>query len=93
MSRALVGPLARASDRWSELLLRCYPIDFREEMGLAMREAYRDRFEDAVRERGVPGLMVAWFAALADSVRNGASERAHPSIRWRRSGRWGRESA
>ncbi|HYW33361.1 MAG TPA: FtsX-like permease family protein [Gemmatimonas sp.] len=92
MSRARSGALARVSDALSKLLLRWYPLDFREEMGPAMREAYRDRFDDAVRERGVPGLVLAWCAALADAMRNGIGERARPSIRWRRSGRWGRDA-
>jgi putative ABC transport system permease protein len=91
MSRAIAGPWARATDAWTSLLLRCYPLDFREEMGPAMRDAYRDRFDDALRERGAPGLVAAWFAALGDALRNGTGERVQPSIGWRRSGRWGRD--
>lgn len=86
------GLLDRISDSLSALLVRFYPTDFREEMGQDMREAYHDRFGDALRQRGKTGLVAAWFSAISESVRNAVSERASPSIKWRRSGQWGADT-
>lgn len=86
------GLLQRISDGLSGLLVRFYPVDFREEMGQDMREAYHDRFGDALRRRGRLGLVVAWFAAIGESARNAVGERARPSIKWRRSGQWGADA-
>ncbi len=83
------------SEGWFRLLLRLYPRDFREEMGDAMLETYRDRLREAVnpatRGPGSRCLSVArlWCAALRDSLRNGPAERLRPAASWRRSGNWG----
>lgn len=82
----------RMSDRWFRFLVKFYPADFRDEMGEAFVETYRDRSRAALRRGGVPSLVRLWFRALADSVRNGPGERAHPAVRWRRSGNWGRDA-
>ena len=86
------GRLARASERWLRLLLRLYPADFRDEMGDAVVETYRDRCRAAVRAGGVPALAGVWLRALADSARNGLGERARPGVAWRRGGNWGRDT-
>jgi putative ABC transport system permease protein len=82
----------RASDRWLRLLLRLYPADFRDEMGEAIVETYRDRCRAALRVGGVGALAGVWFQSLADSTRNGAGERVRPAVNWRRSGNWGRDT-
>lgn len=80
-----------ASERWLRLLLLLYPPDFRDEMGVAVVEAYRDRCRSALRRGGLPALTRVWLAALSDSVRNGPGERMRPAVRWRRTGNWGRD--
>ena len=40
------------AERWFRLLVRAYPASFREEMGDAMVEAFRDRARDAYRQSG-----------------------------------------
>jgi putative ABC transport system permease protein len=84
--------LMSASERWFRLLLRFYPPDFRDEMGVALVEAYRDRARQALLGRGALGLAAVWLRALADSIRNGPGERAQPSSSWRRAGNWGRDA-
>jgi putative ABC transport system permease protein len=79
------------SERWLRLLVRLYPPDFRDEMGEAVIEAYRDRCRAALRSGGVAALTVVWARALMDSLRNGPGERARPAASWRRSGNWGRD--
>jgi hypothetical protein len=66
------------SERWFRLLLRLYPVDFREEMGEALVEAYRDRCRKAAARGGAAALAGIWFRALVDSLRNGLGERARP---------------
>jgi putative ABC transport system permease protein len=83
--------LLGASERWFRLLLRLYPVDFREDMGDALVEAYRDRCRSALRAGGVVALAGVWLRALVDSLRNGPGERVHPATAWRRSGNWGRD--
>jgi len=73
-----------ASERWFRLLLRLYPPDFRDAMGEALVETYLHRSREE-------SIVVVWFAALWDSVRNGLGERARPAVAWRRSGDWGRD--
>ena len=80
------------SERWFGMLLRFYPVDFREEMGEALVETYRDRARAALRRGGAPSLAGVWLRALADSMRNGLGERMRPAISWRRSGNWGRDA-
>ncbi|MDF1504591.1 ADOP family duplicated permease [Roseisolibacter sp. H3M3-2] len=84
--------LVRASDRWLRLLLRLYPADFRDEMGDALLETYRDRCRAALRDGGVGALAGVWLRSLADSTRNGLAERMRPAVGWRRSGNWGRDT-
>jgi putative ABC transport system permease protein len=87
MSRRLLD----LSERWFRLLLRLYPADFRDEMGNALVETYRDRAREALQRHGMLRLAAVWWAALADSLRSGPGERARPAASWRRSGNWGRD--
>ncbi|MPY88912.1 MAG: FtsX-like permease family protein [Luteitalea sp.] len=84
--------LMHASTRWFRLLLRLYPADFRDEMGDAVVEAYRDRAREALSRGGLVRLAAVWVRALVDSLRNGPGERARPAAVWRRSGNWGRDA-
>lgn len=84
--------LLNASERWFRLLLRLYPIDFRDDMGDSVVEAYRDRAREALHRRGIVGLARVWIHALFDTLRNGPGERARPAVSWRRSGNWGRDA-
>jgi putative ABC transport system permease protein len=79
------------SERWLRLLVRLYPPDFRDEMGMAVIEAYRDRCRAALRSGGIAALTMVWARALMDSLRNGPGERVRPAASWRRSGNWGRD--
>jgi len=83
--------LIEVSERWFRLLLRLYPADFRDEMGDAVVETYRDRARDAVNRGGVIRLAGVWVRAGADALRNGPGERARPAASWRRGGNWGRD--
>lgn len=83
--------LLNLSERWFRLLLRLYPADFRDEMGASVVETYRDRARDALKRGGIIRLAALWLVALADFLRNGPGERAHPAASWRRSGNWGRD--
>ncbi len=84
--------LVDMSERWFRLLQRLYPPDFRDDMGDAVVETYRDRARDALHRGGIMRLATVWMRALADSVRNGPGERARPAVSWRRSGNWGRDA-
>ena len=79
------------SEGWFRLLLWLYPADFRDEMGDALAEAYRDRAREALGRTGIVGLVRVWFAAFADSLHSGPGERARPAVSWRRGGNWGRD--
>jgi putative ABC transport system permease protein len=79
------------SERWLRILLRFYPVDFRDEMGDAVVGTYRERCRAALRTGGVRALTVLWLRALWDSLRNGVGERVRPAVTWRRSGNWGRD--
>lgn len=81
-----------ASERWLRLLLWLYPYDFRDDMGDALVEAYRDRCRAALRGGGVGALASVWLRALADSLRNGLGERARPAVAWPRTGSFGRDT-
>jgi putative ABC transport system permease protein len=85
------GRWLAVSDRWFRLLLGFYPQDFREELGEALVETYRDRARDALRNGGVLSLLGVWMSAVGDSARNGPGERARPAAPWRRGGNWGRD--
>ena len=67
--------LVNASERWFRLLQRLYPPDFRDDMGDAVVETYRDRARDALRRGGILRLSLVWICALVDSLRNGPGER------------------
>ena len=82
--------LAR-SERWLRILLRLYPVDFRDEMGDAVVNTYRERCRTALRSSGRLSLTRVWLRALWDSLRNGLGERVRPAVSWRRSGNWGRD--
>ena len=82
----------RASDRWFRLLRRCYPPDFRDDMGEAIVETYHDRAREALRAGGLPRLARLWTRALVDALRNGPGERLRPAAPWRRHGDWGRDA-
>lgn len=79
------------SERWFRLLLRLYPSDFRDELGEALVEAYRDRAREAFAAGGFARLLAVWIRALLDSLRNGLGERLRPAAAWRRHGDWGRD--
>ena len=84
--------LLNVSERWFRLLRWLYPPDFRDEMGDAIVETYRDRARDALRDGGILRLAALWVRALVDSLRNGPGERARPAVSWRRRGNWGRDA-
>src|SRR5688572_28270264 len=83
--------LMLVSERWFRVLLRLYPADFRDEMGGAVVEAYRERAREATARGGARGLARVGVAALVESLRNGLGERVRPASSWRRSGNWGRD--
>ena len=83
--------LLNISERWFRFLQRFYPPDFRDEMGAAVVEAYKDRTRDALTNRGKIHVIALWLCALVDSLRNGAAERVRPAASWRRAGNWGRD--
>ncbi|MGH9374167.1 MAG: ABC transporter permease, partial [Vicinamibacterales bacterium] len=84
-------PVIALSERWFRLLLRIYPVDFRDEMGDAVVETYRDRARQAISRGGTLQLATVWLRALVDSVWNGLGERARPAASWRRNANWGRD--
>ena len=86
------GRRAGASERWFRLLLRLYPVGFREDVGEALVETYMDRSRDASHRGGVLAIAMVWMSALADSLRNGLGERLRPGVAWPRSGNWGRDA-
>jgi predicted permease len=83
--------LIELSDRYFRLLLRLYPVDFRDEMGEAFVETYRDRAREALGRGGVFSLARVWLRALVDSARNGFGERHAPAGGWRARA-WGRDA-
>ncbi|HEX8453058.1 MAG TPA: ADOP family duplicated permease [Longimicrobium sp.] len=82
----------RVSDAWVRLLMRLYPSDFRDEMGDAVVEAYRDRCRAALRDGGRGALVWVWLRALADSLRNGLAEQVRPARGVPRNGSFGRDA-
>ena len=84
--------LLRISDVWFRLLLRLYPVDFRDDMGESVVEAYRDRAREAHKRRGARGVFEVWGYAMMDTLRNGPGERTNPAVSWRRTGQWGRDA-
>ena len=85
------GHLLRVSERWFRLLVRLYPADFRDEMGIGVVEAYRNQARVTLNRSGVMGLAWLWLRALADALWNGLGERLRPAASWRRTGNWGRD--
>ncbi len=83
--------LLRVSERWFGLLLRLYPADFRDEMGIGLAEAYQYQARVTLNRSGGKGLAWLWLRALADALWNGLGERLRPAASWRRSGNWGRD--
>lgn len=79
----------RIADGWLRLLLRFYPVDFREELGHEIVEAYRDQCRAALRRDGGAAVVGVCLRALKDAMRNGPGERVRPAVTWRRSGNWG----
>lgn len=61
-------------DRLYRALLLTWPPDFRAEYGRQMREAFRDRCQDAIERGGMrlPGVVLR---AVVDALRNGLAER------------------
>ena len=53
--------LVNLSERWFRLLGRFYPPDFRDDMGDAVVETYRDRARDALRRGGFLRLALVWM--------------------------------
>ena len=92
MSAPMTMPRRDGSERLLRLLFRFFPTDFREEMGDAMVDAYRDRFRSARDRGGRIAMAGVWLSAFADSVRNGIGERLRPTVGWRRRGNWGRDA-
>jgi len=80
-----------ASDLWFRLLLRLYPRNFRDEMGIGVVDAYRDQARVAVNHGGAIKLAWLWLRALADALWNGLGEHLRPAVSWRRTGDWGRD--
>jgi putative ABC transport system permease protein len=78
------------AERWFRLLVRAYPSRFRDEMGDAMVEAFRDRARDAHRQSGAIGVLRLCASATVDTIRNGPGEHIRPASLWPRSGQWRR---
>ena len=78
------------AERWFRLLVRAYPSSFRDEMGDAMVEAFRDRARDAHRQSGVISVLRLCASATVDTIRNGPGEHLRPANLWPRSGQWRR---
>ena len=83
--------LLMLSDRWFRSLLWLYPADFRDAMGPAILEVYRERADAALRHRGLAGWLAVSVRAFADAAWNGPAEHLRPAAIWRRAGTWGRD--
>ena len=80
------------SDRYVRGLLRFFPEDFRDEMGDSFVDAYRDRARAAAERGGSGAVRLLYVRAFFDALLNGIAERLRPSVMWRRSGNWGRDT-
>jgi putative ABC transport system permease protein len=85
-------PRLKLSERWFRLLVKLYPVDFRDEMGNPVAETYLDRARAAWARRGRIGVAGIWVSALWDAIRNGPGERLRPAVAWRRAGDWARDA-
>ena len=85
--------LLHISERWVRLLLRLYPVDFRDQMGDAVVETYCAKVHEALNRGRAFVVPLVWVAAFADAVRNGLTERVRPAASWRRGDHWGRDAA
>jgi len=52
------------ADRLYTMLLLAYPAPFREEYAGEMRAAFRSRWHEERRERGLPGVTLLWVIVL-----------------------------
>src|SRR5262245_54855188 len=62
------SPFPAWADRVYTALLRAYPTSFREEYAGEMRAAFRSRWREERRERGLLGVTRLWIAVLADTL-------------------------
>jgi putative ABC transport system permease protein len=69
------------AERWFRLLVRVYPAAFRDEMGDAMVEAFRDRARASHRQFGIVGVGALCVRATVDTLRNGPGEHIRPARR------------
>lgn len=82
MSESRVLGVAEA---WQRLLLRLYPVDFREELGEDMVEAYRDKCRAAFRRGGAWSVArVSDGACRFDSERSGREGSSGGAVETRR---------
>jgi putative ABC transport system permease protein len=63
------------SERAYALLLRAYPLSFRQASGLGMAEMFRDLHRDTRRRHGLRGLFRLWLRTILDVARNAPAER------------------
>jgi putative ABC transport system permease protein len=81
--------ILRLFERWFRLLQYFYPPGFRQEMGKAVLETYRDHASYMLKSGGKAQLVALWFRALIDSMRCGLAERLRPAAG--RHANWGRD--
>jgi hypothetical protein len=73
------------AERAYRALLMLYPPDFRDELGDAMVEFFRDRLRDARARHGAAGAAWLWLRVLGDTLRNALPARIDSlARRWRR---------
>jgi hypothetical protein len=61
-------------------LLAAYPSRFRQEYGAHMVQVFQDCCFQALRNRGVRGVLRLWIVTLIDLVRSAIAEHAHKEI-------------
>lgn len=76
MAASPSGRLLALSDRCYRALLAAYPPAFRAAYGPWLAQIFRDCCRDALRARGIFGLLVVWRRALLDLARTAPVERA-----------------
>ena len=76
-----------AADRMYRLLLRLYPLDFRQRFGADMADFFRDRRLAARRSSGALGVARVWAHAIMDVIGVAALERADSVVRSLRAAR------